>query len=158
MAEISADGDGCVRRRCVECGRHFASSIEQQDRYWCPYCGVHNPWERWFTPAQQKYLDDALAEDVLATVDQEMDAALTELARSSEGVVEYRPHYRPLPSREPLQESTVDLTTVPMPCHPSARLKLEPGWSGVVWCHLCAAPAQSTRTALGRIRLQRRES
>ena len=86
MPEISADGDGCIRRRCVECGKHFASSIEQRDTYWCPYCGVQRSWECWFTPVQKKYLDDALAEDVLATAYQELEDVLTDLALDSEGV------------------------------------------------------------------------
>jgi hypothetical protein len=157
MAEISADKDGCVRRRCADCGRHFASSIEQQDEYWCPYCGVQNPWECWFTPAQQRYLDDELAEDVLTTAYQELEGVLTELALDSDGVIESRPKPGQPPLREQLRESTADLAPVSVPCHPKAGLKLEPGWSAVVWCHLCAAPVQGTRTALGRVRLRRRE-
>ena len=87
MPEISADGDGCVRRSCADCGRHFASSIEHRDSYWCPYCGVERRWECWFTPAQQKYLDDALAEDVLATAYQELEHELSVLALDSDGVI-----------------------------------------------------------------------
>ena len=89
MAEISADGDGCIRRRCVDCGRHFASSTEQRDTYWCPYCGVQRSWECWFTPVQNKYLDDALAEDVLATAYTELQDVLTDLALDSEGCLLY---------------------------------------------------------------------
>ena len=158
MAEISADGDGCIRRRCVDCGRHFASNIEQQDRYWCPYCGVQNSWECWFTPAQQKYLDEALADDVLSSAYQELDGVLTGRALDSDGVIEMRPALDQALHSEPLRESTADLAPVSVSCHPAARLKLEPGWSAVVWCHFCAAPTESTRTTLGRVRLQRRES
>ena len=140
MAEISADGDGCIRRRCVDCGKHFASSIEQRDWYWCPYCGVQRSWEYWFTPRQEKYLDDALAEDAFAMAD-----------HGPEDV------FQP-PPRAPLHESTTDLATVPLPCHPTTRLKLVFGWSRVVWCHLCGVQAQLARTALARVRLRRRES
>jgi hypothetical protein len=119
---------------------------------------VHRPWDSWFTSAQRAYIEDALAEHALAMVDQELDDALTELARTSEGVVQYRPNRAPLPPRAPLLEPTADLVPAMVSCHPGGKLKLEPGWSGVVWCHLCAAPAQGARTALGRIRLQRRES
>src|SRR5215470_6731236 len=123
MPEISADGDGCIRRRCVECGRQFASSIEQRDSYWCPYCGAQRSWECWFTPVQQRYLDDALAEDALAAVSEELEDTLTELALDSEGVLEHQPKRTPPPPREPLHESTDDLTTVPVPCHPGTMLK-----------------------------------
>ena len=157
MAEISADGDGCIRRRCVDCGRHFASGIAQQDRYWCPYCGAQKSWEWWFTQTQEKYLDEAIAEDVLSSAYQEVQGVLTDLALDSAGVIESVPRSSQPPLREPLRESTADLSAVSVPCHPDAGLKLEPGWSGVVWCHLCAAPAQSTRTPLGRLRLLRRE-
>ena len=158
MPEFSADADGCVRRRCVDCGRHFASSMEQRDRYWCPYCGVQRSWECWFTPVQQKYLDDALAEDVLVTAYEEVEDVLTELALDSEGVIENRPERNQPPARAPLHEPTVDLATVPVPCHPGAKLKLEPGWSNGVRCHLCGTKAQSARTVLGRVRVRRRES
>jgi len=157
MPEISADGDGCIRRRCVECGKHFASSIEQRDTYWCPYCGVQRSWECWFTPVQKKYLDDALAEDVLATAYQELEDVLTDLALDSEGVIESQPR-RSQPPRAPLHELTVDLATVPVPCHPGARLKLEPGWSRTRWCHLCGTPAPSGRAIVGRLRLRLPES
>ena len=161
MPEISADGDGCIRRRCAACGRQFASSIdqrEQQDMYWCPYCGVQRSWDRWFTLIQRKYLEDALAEDALATVDHEMDEALTELARTSGGVIQYRPSRKPAPPRDPLQESTVDLAAVSLACHPGARLKLEPGWSRVMWCHLCGAQAQGGRRVLAKLCLRPRGS
>src|SRR5215813_11441312 len=126
MPEISADGDGCVRRRCVDCGRHFASSIEHRDTYWCPYCGVQRSWDSWFTPMQQKYLDDALAEDVLTTAYQELEHVLGDLSLDSEGVI-VKPkkvqHGQP-PARPPLLEPTVGLATVPLPCHAAAKLKL----------------------------------
>jgi hypothetical protein len=157
MAEISADGDGCIRRRCVDCARHFATSVAQQDSYWCPYCGAQKSWEWWFTPTQEKYLDEAIAEDVLSSTYQELEGVLNDLALDSAAVIESRPKRSQPPLREPLRESTADLAAVSVPCHPDARLKLEAGWSGVVWCHLCAAPAQGTRTPLGRVRLQRRE-
>jgi hypothetical protein len=157
MPEISADGDGCIRRTCIDCGRHFASSIEQRDRYWCPYCGVQRSWECWFTPVQKRYLDDALAEDVVATAYQELEDVLTDLALDSDGVLESRP--RPgQPPRAPLQEPTVDLAAVSVPCHPGARLKLEPGWSRTRWCHLCGAQASSGRAVVGRLRLRPPES
>ena len=140
MPEISADGDGCIRRRCLDCGRHFASGLEQQDGYWCPYCGAQRSWECWFTPLQQRYLDDALAEDALAIADLGLEDP-----------------YHP-PPRAPLNESTADLATVAVACHPGAPLKLEPGWSKAAWCHLCGAQPQVGRTALGRVRLRRRES
>ena len=159
MPEISADGDGCVRRRCDDCGRHFASSIEQRDTYWCPYCGVQRSWERWFTHGQQKYLDDALAEDVLAKAYQQMEHVLGELALDSEGVIVNLPQNdEPEEARPPLLEPTIDLAFVPVACHPGAKLKLEPGWSDGVRCHFCGTQTpQSTRTTLGRVRLRRRE-
>jgi hypothetical protein len=158
MPEISTDGDGCVRRRCVDCGRHFVSSIEQRDSYWCPYCGAQRPWECWFTPAQHGYLDDALAEDVLSTAYQELEDVLTVLALDPEGEVVSLQRREQPPARPPLHEPTVDLAMVPVPCHPGARLKLEPGWSNGVRCHLCGTQAESTRTVLGRVRVRRRES
>jgi hypothetical protein len=157
MSEISADGDGCVRRRCVDCGRHFASSIEQRDTYWCPYCGVQRSWACWFTPIQQRYLDDALAEDVLTSAYQDVEHVLGELALDSEGVLGSSPQSAEPVARPPLLEPTVDLASFPVPCHPGARLKLEPGWSNRVRCHLCGTQALSTRTALGKLRLIRRE-
>jgi len=158
MPEISADGDGCVRRMCVDCRRHFAGSIEQRDSYWCPYCGVQRPWESWFTPVQQRFLDDALADDVLTAAYQELDHVLTELALDSEGVIVSAPQRNQPPTRPPLQEPTVDLAMVPLPCHPGARLKLEPGWSNPVRCHLCGTEARSRRTVLARVRVRRPES
>ena len=158
MAEISADRDGCVRRRCVDCGRHFASSIEQRDTYWCPYCGSERSWDSWFTPAQQKYLDDALAENVLVTAYQEVEHVLNELALDSEGVVVNSQWRDQSETHPPLLEPTVDLTAFSVSCHPGAKLKLEPDWSSAVLCHLCGGKAQSTRTPLGRVRLRRRES
>lgn len=157
MAEISADGDGCVRRKCVDCGRHFASSIEQRDTYWCPYCGSERSWDSWFTPAQQKYLDDALAENVLVAAYQEVEHVLNELALDSEGIVvnsKWRDQPAPCP---PMLEPTVDLATVPVSCHPGAKLKLEPGWANAVACHLCGTKAQKTQTVLGRLRMRRQE-
>jgi hypothetical protein len=156
LAEICADGDGCVRRRCADCGRHFASSIEQRDSYWCPYCGVQRPWECWFTPVQKKYLDDALAEDVLSAAYNEMEHELFVLALNSEGVIVSSPQRHQRSARPPLQEPTDDLTRVPVPCHPAAWLKLEPGWPHGGRCHLCGTGAQGTRTPLGRLRLRRR--
>ena len=158
MAEISADGDGCVRRRCVDCGRHFASSIEQRDSYWCPYCGVQRSWECWFTPTQQKYLDDALAEDAFATAYHELEETLTELTLNSERVLECRPKGNHPTPREPLQECTADLTAVSVPCHPRARLKLEAGWSRAMCCHFCGTQALSGRAVVGKLRLRRSES
>jgi hypothetical protein len=155
VPELSADGDGCVRRTCVDCGRHFASSIEQRDSYWCPYCGVQRAWGCWFTLVQQKYLDDALAEDVLATAYQEMEHELTVLALDSEGVIASSPQR---PPRTPLLEPTVDLSMVPVPCHPAARLKLEPGWSSEICCHFCGTKAQKTQKVVGRVRVRRPES
>jgi DNA-directed RNA polymerase subunit RPC12/RpoP len=141
----------------VDCDRHFASSIEQRDTYWCPYCGAQRSWDCWFTPVQQSFLDDALAEDVLATAYQELEHVLNELALDSEGVIVNSPEHDRPAARPALLEPTVDLTTVPVPCHPGAKLKLDPGWSDGVRCHLCGSQAQSRRTALGRVRLQRRE-
>ena len=158
MPEISADGDGCVRRACVDCGRHFASSIDQRESYWCPYCGVQHPWESWFTPAQKKYLDDALAEDVLSAAYQELAHELSVPALSSEGVIVSSAQRDQRPAHPPLLEPTIDLTMVPVPCHPGARLKLEPGWSNGVRCHLCGTTTQVTRTPLGRLRLRRRDT
>ena len=140
MAELSADGDGCVRRQCVDCGKHFASGTEQRDTYWCPYCGAQRSWECWFTPLQLRYFDDSLFEDALAIADLGLEDP-----------------YQP-PPRAPLHESTADLATVPVPCHPGVKLKLEKGWSKVVWCHLCGDLAQTARVTLGRVRLRRRES
>ena len=159
--EISPDVDGCIRRKCADCGRHFASSIEhggQLDQYWCPYCGAQRSWECWFTHAQRRYLEDGLAEDALAMVDREMDEALTELARTSGGVVQYRPIRNQPTPRAPLDEATVGLAAFSMPCHPGARLKLEPTWSRAVWCHLCGTQAQDGRAVVGRLRLRPRES
>jgi hypothetical protein len=161
MREISADVDGCIRRKCTECGKHFASSIkqrQQQDTYWCPYCGQERTWDRWFTAAQQAYFEDALAEDALALVDQELDEALTELARTSEGVIQYHPYRTLLPPRTPLSEPTVDLVLALVACHPGGKLKIEPGWSKPVRCHLCGAEAQSKRAVLGKLRLRPAES
>jgi hypothetical protein len=157
MAEISADGDGYVRRRCADCDRHFASSIEQRDTYWCPYCGVQRSWGCWFTPVQQRYLDDALAEDVLVTAYEEVEHVLTELALDSEGVLVDSSQRDQSPTRPPLLEPTADLAPVAVSCHPGAKLKLEPGWSNAACCHLCGTKAQGTRTTLGRVRLRRRE-
>jgi len=153
MPEISADGDGCIRRRCIDCGREFASSIEQRDNYWCPYCGVQRSWECWFTPVQRKYLDDALAEDVLAAAYDDVEDVLTDLALDSEGVIEEQPR-RGQPPRAPLHEPTVDLAAVPVPCHPAARLKLASGWTTARWCHLCGTPAPGGGTVVGRLRLR----
>jgi hypothetical protein len=121
---------------------------------------VQRSWECWFTHRQQKYLDDALAEDVLAKAYQEVEHVLGELALDSEGVIVNSPpqHDEPEEARPPLLEPTLDLAFVPVACHPGAKLKLEPGWSEGVRCHFCGTPApQSTRTTLGRVRLRRRE-
>jgi len=153
MPEISADGDGCIRRRCIDCGREFASSIEQRDSYWCPYCGVQRSWECWFTPVQKRYLDDALAEDVLAAAYEDVEDVLADLALDSEGVIETQPR-RTRPPCAPLHELTVDLLGVPVPCHPEARLKLASGWASARWCHLCGAPVPGGRRVVGRLRLR----
>jgi hypothetical protein len=144
MPEISADVDGCIRRTCADCGKHFASFIDEReprDTYWCPYCGQQLTWDRWFTPAQQAYFEDVLAEDALAVADQELNAALTEP-----------------PPRSPFHEATTDLVSVAVPCHPGTKLKLEPSWSKGLRCHLCGAQSHRRRAALGRVRLRRRES
>jgi hypothetical protein len=116
---------------------------------------VQRAWGCWFTLVQQKYLDDALAEDVLATAYQEMEHELTVLALDSDGVIASSPQR---PPRTPLLEPTVDLAMVPVPCHPGARLKLEPGWSSEIRCHFCGSKAQKTQKVLGKVRVRRPES
>jgi hypothetical protein len=141
MREIAADGDGCIRRRCTGCGKDFASPIDERDTYWCPYCGEPRTWDRWFTPAQQAYFEDVLAEDAGLLAHHGPHDELTELH-----------------PRAPFHETTTDLVAVPVQCHPGMKLKLERSWSSGVRCHLCGTQAASRRTALGRMRLRRRES
>lgn len=140
MPEIAADPDGCVRRRCPACRKHFATNLVQgagQGVFlWCPYCGADRAWNRWFTPGQENFLENGLAEEGFTMVDPELDNALVDLARGSGGVIEYRPTGS-RPPRAPYCESTADLVAVSIPCHPELKLKVEASWSRPVRCHLC---------------------
>jgi len=149
VGEIATDPDGCFRRRCRVCRKHFATSLDERARpnarLWCPYCGAERAWDCWVTPAQQNYLENVAAENAFAMVGPDVDDALIELARSSAGVIEYRP-IGTRPPRAPFFESTSGLLVVSTPCHPDDKLKVEASWLKPVRCHLCGTAVSGLDT------------
>jgi len=57
---LPLDSDGFLRRECSTCEREFKWYVSRDAEgepvpvggYYCPYCAIQAPSDRWFTPAQ----------------------------------------------------------------------------------------------------------
>lgn len=142
---LPLDSDGFLRRECPHCEREFkwhdGPTAKRPDDwidppvYWCPLCGEQAEADRFHTPAQVEYIEQAIAGYALEAAADELDRALRGLKAMS-----FKRNFRgspddPLPMIEPN-----DMFAVQSPCHPWEPVKVSPQARSPFYCLACGSP------------------
>jgi DNA-directed RNA polymerase subunit RPC12/RpoP len=138
---IPTDDDGYVRQECPNCGREFKAPVEDEelaDIGHCPYCGHQD--EQWFTAEQMEQFEAQAMAAFMPQVESEFKKMARDVNRSGGGFITMSVDV-PDVDVPVLAPEAPDMCTVTSPCC-KAKLKIDEGWSGGVFCPLCGEEYQ----------------
>lgn len=107
--ELPQDCEGYLEYECPFCERRFRLQVnafqnDEIESLYCPYCGLSSEPEQFGTKELQQLIEETAAR----YVQEELDKSLTKLAKSSRGLIKYKPDKKIEPQNIILDEAIND--------------------------------------------------
>jgi hypothetical protein len=140
---LPLDEDGFLRRECPECKHEFKVEVAHDEekacsleKLFCPYCGISATLEHWYTKAQEEYIQNKIAAEV---VDPQLDKLIESFRKLERqgGLIKIKVETKRSPRREPrIGPEPNDMRPVKFTCC-DETIKILEDWEDQIHCVIC---------------------